>query len=130
MRLIVRTNDPYSGSVNHKNVQFFVEGSAGPFRVTSQDVSTVWDVNSQQTITWDVANTDDPSSVNCQMVDIVMSLDGGNNFNYILFENIPNSGSHSFVVPALPSTLSARLMIKSVDNLFLPSNEAGKLISC
>ena len=65
MRLIVRTNDPYSGSVNHKNVQFFVEGSAGPFRVTSQDVSTVWDVNSQQTITWDVANTDDPSSVNC-----------------------------------------------------------------
>ena len=75
MRLIVRTNDPYSGSVNHKNVQFFVEGSAGPFRVTSQDVSTVWDVNSQQTITWDVANTDDPSSVNCQMVDIVMSLD-------------------------------------------------------
>ena len=129
MRLIVRTNDPYSGSVNHKNVQFFVEGSAGPFRVTSQDVSTVWDVNSQQTITWDVANTDDPSSVNCQMVDIVMSLDGGDNFNYILFENIPNSGSHSFVVPPMPSTLSARLMIKSVDNLFFDINNGAIVIN-
>ena len=35
MRLVVRTNDPYSGSLNHKNLKFFVDGTAGPFKVTS-----------------------------------------------------------------------------------------------
>ena len=35
MRLLVRTNDPYAGSFNHKNVQFFVAGTSGPFRAVS-----------------------------------------------------------------------------------------------
>ena len=118
MRLIVRTNDPYSGSVNHKNVQFFVEGMAGPFRVTSQDGPTTWEVNSQQTVTWDVANTDDAGTVNCQFVDIVLSLDGGDNFDQTIFENVPNNGTYSFNVPAIPPTASGRLMIRSVDNIF------------
>ena len=55
MRLIVRTNDPYAGSLNHKNLKFYVDGDAGPFRVTSQADSTSWQVGSEQTITWDVA---------------------------------------------------------------------------
>ena len=46
MRLIVRTNDPYAGSLNHKNLKFYVDGDAGPFRVTSQADSTSWQVGS------------------------------------------------------------------------------------
>ena len=66
MRLIVRTNDPYSGALNHKNIEFLVAGTSGPFRLTSQQDSFFWEVGSEQTITWDVANTNDPDSVNCQ----------------------------------------------------------------
>ena len=128
MRLIVRTNDPYSGSVNHKNVQFFVEGMAGPFRVTSQDGPTTWEVNSQQTVTWDVANTDDAGTVNCQFVDIVLSLDGGDNFDQTIFENVPNNGTYSFNVPAIPPTASGRLMIRSVDNIFFDINNGNIVI--
>ena len=75
MRLIVRTNDPYSGALNHKNIEFLVAGTSGPFRLTSQQDSSLWEVGSEQTITWDVANTNDPDSVNCQLVNFYLSLD-------------------------------------------------------
>ncbi len=118
MRLLVRTNDPFAGSLNHKNVQFFVAGTAGPFRLTSQADSTMWEVGSEQTITWDVANTDDPDSVNCQFVDLVMSLDGDSSFNFLLAENIPNNGSFIINIPPIPPTSSARLMIQASNNIF------------
>ena len=70
--------------LENENVQFFVAGSAGPFRITSQEDSSTWSVGSEQVITWDVANTDDPDSVNCQTVDIYLSIDAGINFDYLL----------------------------------------------
>ena len=122
MRLIVRTNDPYSGSLNHKSVKMVVAGSAGPFRVTSQLDSTDWSVGSEQTISWDVANTDDPDSVNCQFVDILISLDGSKIFDFILADSIPNNGSYSFTLPAIPNSFGARIMVRSVGNLFFDIN--------
>ena len=122
MRLVVRTNDPFSGSVNHKNFKFFVAGTAGPFRVTSQGDSVVWAVGTEQTVTWDVANTDDPDSVNCQEVDILLSLEGDGNFDFTIAESIPNLGTYTFNVPPTFPTSSARLMVRSVDNLFFDIN--------
>ena len=55
MRLVVRTNDPYAGTLNHKNLKFFVDGTAGPFRVTSQSDSTTWQVGAEKTVIWDVS---------------------------------------------------------------------------
>ena len=122
MRLVVRTNDPYAGSLNHKNLKFFVDGDAGPFRVTSQSDSTVWEVGSEQTITWDVANTNDVNGVNCQAVDFVLSLNGGDSFDFVLAENVPNSGSHTFNVPPIPPVVYGRLMVKASDNIFFDIN--------
>ena len=122
MRLLVRTNDPYAGSFNHKNVQFFVAGTSGPFRVLSQNDSTVWSVGSEQTISWDVANTNDPDSVNCQAVDIYLSLDGGPDFDFLLASSIPNNGSYTFTIPSLPPSNSARLMVRAADNVFFDIN--------
>ena len=126
MRLVVRTNDPYAGSLNHKNLKFFVDGTAGPFRVTSQQDSTIWNVSSEETITWDVANTNDPNGVNCQNVDIILSINGDENFNYIIAESIPNSGSYIFTVPPTVPTNSARLMVRANDNIFFDINN-GKI---
>ena len=125
MRLLVRTNDPYAGSFNYENVQFFVAGTAGPFRITSQADSTTWAVGSEQVITWDVANTDDPDSVNCQTVAIYLSIDGSMNFNYLLADDVPNNGSHSLTIPPLPPSNSARLMIRSVGNVFFDVNNGS-----
>tara|TARA_Y100000996_G_scaffold381712_1_gene336383 strand:- start:213 stop:1928 length:1716 start_codon:yes stop_codon:yes gene_type:complete len=122
MRLLVRTNDPYAGSFNHKNVQFFVAGTSGPFRVTSQNDATVWSVGSEQSISWDVANTNDPDSVNCQAVDIYLSLDGGPDFDFLLASSIPNNGSYTFTIPSLPPSNSARLMVRAADNVFFDIN--------
>ena len=71
-------------------------GTSGPFRVLSQNDSTLWSVGSEQIISWDVANTNDPDSVNCQAVDIYLSLDGGPGFDYLLASSIPNNGSYTF----------------------------------
>ena len=124
MRLAVRTNDPYAGSFNHKNLTFFVDGTAGPFRVTSQTGSIVWEVGSEETITWDVANTDDPNGVNCQAVDLMLSLDEGENFDYVLAEGVLNAGSYTFMVPPMAPTSSVRLMVKASENIFFDINNA------
>ena len=125
MRMVVRTNDPFAGSVNHKNVQFFVAGTAGPFRVTSQSDVTVWEVGSQQIVTWDVANTNDPDSVNCQSVDLLLSLNGGESFDFVISENVSNNGSYTFTVPPTPPTVSGRLMVRASDNIFFDINNGN-----
>ena len=126
MRLVVRTNDPYAGSLNHKNLIFFVDGTAGPFRVTSQSDSTIWDVGSEGTITWEIANTNDPDGVNCQAVDILLSLSGDGNFDFIVAESVPNTGTYTFTVPPIIPTNSARLMVRASDNIFFDINN-GKI---
>ena len=122
MRLVVRTNDPYAGSLNHKNLTFFVAGTAGPFRITSQQDSTVWQVGQEETVVWDVADTDNPDSVNCQLVDIFLSIDGDDNFNFIIAEDVPNTGTYTFNVPPMIPTNSARLMVRAADNIFFDIN--------
>ena len=122
MRLVVRTNDPYSGSLNHKNLKFFVDGTAGPFKVTSQTDSTIWEVGSEQTIIWDVANTDNPDGVNCQTVNILISFFGDKNFDFILADSILNNGSYTFIVPPTIPTNSARIMVQANDNIFFDIN--------
>ena len=122
MRLVVRTNDPYSGSLNHKNLKFFVDGTAGPFKVTSQVDSTIWEVGSEQTITWDVANTNNAEGVNCQTVNILISILGDENFDFIVADAIPNNGSYTFLVPPTIPTNSARIMVQANDNIFFDIN--------
>ena len=122
MRLIVRTNDPYAGSLNHKNLKFYVDGDAGPFRVTSQADSTSWQVGSEQTITWDVANTDNLDGVNCQAVDLVLSLNGGETFDFVLAENVSNMGTYTLTIPPIPPVVYGRLMVKASDNVFFDIN--------
>ena len=124
MRLLVRDNDLYSGGFNYKNVQLNVDENAGPFRVTSQYDMESWEVGSIEIITWDVANTNDPQSVNCLFVNIMLSIDGGQNFDILLAENVENEGSHEIIIPELPTLENYRIMVKSVDNIFFDINNS------
>jgi hypothetical protein len=124
MRLLVRDNDLYSGAFNYKNVRFNVDGNSGPFRVTSQSETETWGIATIQIITWDVANTDNINTVNCSEVDILLSVDYGENFDIVLDENISNDGMHEIFVPILPSLDGARIMVKSSDNIFFDINNS------
>jgi len=124
MRLLIRDNDLYSGGFNYKNLKINVDENAGPFRVTSQNSLETWEVGSSQLITWDVANTNDPQSVNCLFINVMLSIDGGENFDIILAEDVINDGSYEVNIPDLPNLENCRIMVKSVNNVFFDINNS------
>ncbi|MDH0658845.1 reprolysin-like metallopeptidase [Empedobacter sp. GD03865] len=125
----VRDNNTQVGFTTRQNVSLNFVGEAGPFRVTSQTINEGWKQNNQVTINWDVAGTNS-GVINTQNVKILLSVDGGKTFDYVLAESVPNNGSYTFTVPAgLGITNKARIMIKAIDNVFLAVNAANFEIS-
>ena len=119
--LLVRDNNPKGGQTDRKNV-VLVTKDFGPFKVTSQATTDYWTQNYPASITWDVAGTD-ANGIDTQNVKILLSVDGGKTFDYVLAESVPNNGSYTFTVPAgLGITNKARIMIKAIDNVFLAVN--------
>ena len=57
-RYTVRDNVAGGSSSASDNTVITVDGDSGPFVVTSQNASTTWSPQSNETITWDVAGTD------------------------------------------------------------------------
>lgn len=119
----VRDNSILGGQVSTEVTSLNVI-EAGPFRVTSQNSpGIVWESGTTETITWDVANTNDSNGVNAQNVDILLSIDSGQNYTIELASNIPNNGSADVSVPDI-FTNSGRIMIKASDNVFFDINNA------
>ena len=115
-RCTVRDNNPEVGGVVWEDVSFKSTESAGPFQVTSPSSNVDWEVGSLQEVTWDVANTDN-ATVNCQHVNINLSISGGFSFPIALATNVPNDGSHFVVVPN-NLTSDARIEVEAADNIF------------
>ena len=119
----VRDNVIEGGQSNTDGLTITVDDSSGPFVITSQSSSEIWNVGDQVTIQWDVANTN-VQPVNTMNVDIYMSVDGGNTFPYLLQDDITNDGSETFVLPNVESTSQARIMVKGSGNVFFAVNSA------
>lgn len=115
-RLTVRDNNSAGGCVESDTKQVTVIGSSGPFRVSSPNTAVNWAGGQNQTVTWDVAGTSS-GAVNCDNVDILLSLDGGFNYPITIVGDTSNDGSQSIVVPNV-STDQARIMIRCSDNIF------------
>ena len=116
-RLTARDNRAGGGGVGKSsNVTFSVANNAGPFTVTSPNTNVAWPGNTQQTITWNVANTNS-SPVNCSQVNILLSVDGGLTFPITLLSNTPNDGSEYVLIPD-NQTDAARIMVQAADNVF------------
>lgn len=98
--------------------------SAGPFTVTSQNTSENWTIGETRTITWDVANTH-LQPIGVENVQILLSIDGGYTYPYILANSTPNNGSAQIIIPALSeSTSHARIMVRPLNNIFYAINTA------
>lgn len=128
--LLVRDNNPVGGQTGRDDIQLTVSAAAGPFTVSSQNTAGItWTAGQQQTITWNVANTN-AAPVNTANVSILISMDGGLTFPNTLVASTPNNGSYTFTVPnGLGNSSNARIMIKAVDNVFLNVNTTNFTIN-
>ena len=119
-RYTVRDNVAGGSSSASDDTVITVDGDSGPFVVTSQNTSTTWSPQSNETITWDVAGTD-VAPVDSPNVDILFSTNGGQTYDVVIAEDIPNNGSAAISSPNL-NTTSGRFMIISSNNIFYDIN--------
>ncbi|AMC11130.1 hypothetical protein Lupro_07645 [Lutibacter profundi] len=118
----VRDNNVVGGQTSSEETTVTVDGLSGPFKLTSQATVEIWDAGTAQTITWDVANTN-VSPINCTLVNILLSTDGGFTYPITLASNVANDGSHEIITPNI-TTNTARIKIESVGNIFYTMNAA------
>ncbi|MEM8927639.1 MAG: reprolysin-like metallopeptidase [Bacteroidota bacterium] len=121
--LTVRDNNPEGGQVASDSVRVEVINTAGPFRVTSQSTAEVFSAGSVQTIMWDVANTN-RAPINAELVDVVLSTDGGATFSEVLAQGIPNTGNAQIQLPGTATT-NGRIMVRASNNIFLAVNSSN-----
>jgi len=122
-RVTARDNHVGGGTTAQDDILLTVAGNAGPFRVTSPDNSVVWKAGEFQVITWDVANTN-KAPVNCQLVNILLSTDGGYTYPYTLAGGVPNSGKYCVTAPDIATT-TGRIRVEAVGNIFFDLSNAN-----
>ncbi len=120
--LTVRDNAVYGPETGSDVMTVTVDGNSGPFVVTSQQSNTTWEVGDINTVTWDVANTNQ-APINATTVAISLSIDGGYTYPVTLATGVPNTGRYDVVVPQISEpTQTARLMIRAENNIFYAIN--------
>jgi hypothetical protein len=129
LRFTVRDNRSGGGGVISDTMIVNVRADSGPFVLTFPSALGLnWTSGTQQTITWDVANTT-ASPVSAANVNILLSTDGGYTFPVVLASNTPNDGSQVITVPAVLSA-ACRVRIEPTNNIFFDISNYNFEISC
>ncbi len=124
----VRDNHPLHGCTADDDMVITVSDTGGPFRVTApNETGLSYEINEEAEVTWDVANTiSDP--INCDFVNIRLSVDGGFTYPYLLAYQIPNDGSAMVTMPNT-ETNQARIRVEGYGNVFFDiSNQNFSII--
>jgi hypothetical protein len=122
-RLTARDNRSGGGGVAYDSKNVTVASSAGPFLITAPNTAVTWVGGTQQTVTWDVANTTQ-APVSCPNVTIMLSTDGGATFPTTVLANTPNDGTQAIVVPNTATT-NARIKVVCANNIFFDISNAN-----
>lgn len=117
---IVRDNGVGGGQTASDLMKVSVNGTAGPFSVTSQTTATTWTAATTQTVTWAVAGTS-VAPVSTPSVNIFFSIDGGNTYPITLATNVANNGLRVITVPTT-TTSTGRIMVRGAGNIFYDLN--------
>jgi len=121
-RVTIRDNEIDGAATASDDVIVTIDDFSGPFTITSQNTATAWEPNSTQTVTWDVANTDQ-APINTSNVNVLFSNDGGQTFTVTLASNVANSGVAEITVPST-LTDTGRVKVVPVDNYFYDVNDS------
>ena len=122
-RLTVRDNQTPAGGVDYDAIQVVAEAGTGPFLVTAPNTAVTWIGNSSETVTWNVAGTDQ-APISCANVTINLSLDGGFTYGTTLVASTANDGSAAVTVPNISSS-TARVQVACADNIFFDISNAN-----
>lgn len=125
-RLTVRDNRAGGSGNNSDDSVITVNATAGPFTVNSPNTAVSYVGGSTQTVTWAVAGTT-ANGVNCANVDIMISHDGGNNWNMLLAAT-PNDGTQAVTIPNTAGTQN-RIMVKGTNHIFFDVSNANFTIT-
>jgi len=117
-RLTVRDN---KGGVSADDIKIQVVDSGESFKLTQPVGGETWNTKSQP-ITWQLAKTNE-SPINCSNVDIHLSTNNGDSFDYVLASEVANNGRAEVTIPNL-STTSARVKVSCSNNIFYSVNTA------
>ncbi|MBL7710024.1 MAG: T9SS type A sorting domain-containing protein [Chitinophagaceae bacterium] len=133
-RLTVRDNRAGGGGVvssgsGCQSSAIFQVNVAGttPFAVTAPNGGESWAGGTSQTITWNVAGTDQ-APFNVANVRILLSTDGGLTYPTVLAASTPNDGSESLNIPG-PATTTARVKVEAIGNIFFDISNANFTIT-
>lgn len=125
--LTVRDNVAGFGQTSTDAMSVTVNGTAGPFLVSSPNTAVNWQVGTNQTVTWDVAGTT-ANGVNCANVDLYLSTDGGYTYPVLLASGVPNDGSETITIPNNIGTQN-RIMVKGSNHIFYDISNTNFTIS-
>ncbi|WP_111684775.1 zinc-dependent metalloprotease [Winogradskyella tangerina] len=131
--LIVRDRSEANGvgqtpQSSYDTMTVTVDGSIGPFEVTSQSTNETWEEGSIETVSWNVAGTD-AGAVNTPTVNILLSIDGGFTYPFVLASDVPNDGTHDIVVPSTGAVTTARVKVEGNNNIFYAINDTNFTIN-
>ncbi|MFM7839507.1 MAG: T9SS type A sorting domain-containing protein, partial [Chitinophagaceae bacterium] len=120
------TGDTISvGQIASADVTVSVSNIAGPFSISSHNTASSWSIGDAQPVTWDVSNTTS-SPISCSTVNILLSIDSGQTFPYVLASATPNDGTETVTVPlSLNPSNKARIKVEAVGNIFFDINNAN-----
>jgi hypothetical protein len=128
-RLSVRDNHAVGACNDYTDLTVTTNATAGPFVVTYPSASGItWPGGSSQTVTWSVANTT-AAPINCSTVRILLSLNGGQSYPYVLSASTANDGSEVIVCPNVVSN-TARIMVMSGAQTFFDISNNNFSITC
>lgn len=96
--------------------QISVINTGSSFKLTSP--FSAYRQESYASINWNTANTQN-APINCNTVDLYLSINNGNNFDYQLAKGVSNNGSASVYIPDyIPDSTSARFKLSCSNNIF------------
>lgn len=103
--------------ISDDSLTVHVHNTNQPFKVTMPNTAGLqFKPNDTIQVTWLVAGTDN-APINCEKVDIYLSIDGGYTYPYSLATNVDNNGNRTVILPSV-TTQHGRIKIKGHDNVF------------
>ena len=125
-RLTVRDG---KGGVNAADTTVnVVNNSAQPFLLTEPSTGAVWQPNTQKTVRWNVANTNQ-APYNCANVKIEMTNSNGGTIA-VLNGSTPNDGSETVTVPVASGNVLIKVSCTDQNQIFFAVTNSPGILVC